>query len=260
MRIYTLAALAVLVLLSAAAPGAAQQSARRPNVLLIMADDLNNDIGTYGHPMVKTPNLDRLAARGVRFDRSYTQFPLCSPSRVSLMTGLRPDTTRIYDLTTDFRTNLPDVVTMPQLFQRNGYAVVRVGKIYHYGNPGQIGTNGLDDPKSWDSVVNPRGIDKDEETKLTNLTPDRGLGSSLSYYASPAGDEQHTDGIVAKETIALLEKHRDRPFFLAAGFYRPHCPFIAPQKYFDMYPIEGIAAPKWTDDETRNVPPPAWFT
>jgi iduronate 2-sulfatase len=252
------AGLALLV-----APGQAeaqQPGSRRPNVLLIMADDLNNDMGVYGHPMVKTPNLDRLAARGVRFDRAYTQFPLCSPSRVSLLTGLRPDTTRVYDLVTDFRTILPDAVTLPQLFQRNGYAVARVGKIYHYGNPGQIGTSGLDDPKSWDDVVNPRGIDKDEEPKLTNFTPNRGLGSALAYYASPAPDEAHTDGKVAAETIVLLEKHKDRPFFLAAGFYRPHCPFIAPQKYFDMYPLDKIAAPKWADADVRDVPMPALFT
>lgn len=251
----------IAVALIAVAPAAvAQPAARRPNVLLIMADDLNNDVGTYGHPLVKTPNLDRLAARGVRFDRAYNQFPLCSPSRVSLLTGLRPDTTRIYDLRTDFRTILPDVVTLPQSFKRNGYVAARVGKIYHYGNPGDIGTSGLDDPASWDVVVNPRGIDKDEEGQLTNLTPARGLGSALAYYASPAPDEEHTDGKVATETIALLEKNKDRPFFIGAGFYRPHCPFIAPRKYFDLYPIDRIPAPASSPASSARVPPAAWFT
>jgi uncharacterized sulfatase len=263
MRFHRFPALALFTLLLAAwgAEAAAQPAnARRPNVLLIMADDLNNDLGTFGHPMVKTPNLDRLAKRGVRFDRAYNQFPLCSPSRVSLLTGLRPDMTRIYELQTHFRTVLPDVVTLPQLFKRNGYHVARVGKIYHYGNPGQIGTSGLDDPASWDLVVNPRGIDKDEEPLLTNYTPKRGLGSALAYYASPAPDEAHTDGKVASETIALLEKNRDRPFFIGAGFYRPHCPYIAPKKYFDMYPLDRIPAPPLHADALAKTPRAALFT
>ena len=249
---------AAQVLRLADATQARSAQASRPNVLLIMADDLNNDLGTFGHAVVKTPNLDRLAAGGVRFDRAYTQFPLCSPSRVSLLTGRRPDATRVHDLQTDFRTVLPDIVTLPQMFRRAGYFSARVGKIYHYGNPGQIGTSGLDDPASWETFVNPRGVDKDEESQVTNYTPARGLGSALAYYASPAADEDHTDGKVATETIALLERNKERPFFIGAGFYRPHCPFIAPRKYFDLYPLEKIQAPE--PSLNSGAPPAAWFT
>jgi uncharacterized sulfatase len=252
--------IAIAASLAALPAGAQQAPVHRPNVLLIMADDLNNDLGTYGHRLVKTPNIDRLAARGVRFDRAYNQFPLCNPSRASLLSGLRPDTIGIYDLVTPIRKARPEVVTLPQMFQRNGYVAARVGKIYHYGNPGDIGTSGLDDPPSWNEFVNPRGIDKDEEPLLTNFLPSRGLGSTLAYYASPAGDEQHTDGKVAIETIALLEKHRDRPFFLAAGFYRPHCPFIAPKKYFDMYPLDRIPSPSFSPGELVEIPAPAFWT
>src|SRR5688572_23711385 len=139
----------LLSFLCASLPTAATAAERKPNVLFISVDDMNNDLGCYGHPLVKSPNIDRLANRGVRFDRAYCQFPLCSPSRVSLMTGLRPSRTRTFDLQYHFRDHLPDVVTLSQAFGQNGYYHARIGKIYHYGNPGQIGTSGLDDPNSW---------------------------------------------------------------------------------------------------------------
>ncbi|MES2694558.1 MAG: sulfatase [Verrucomicrobiota bacterium] len=237
--------------------GAAQAaSAARHNVLFIAVDDMNNDLGCYGNPVVKSPNLDKLAARGVRFDRAYCQFPLCSPSRSSIMTGLRPDQTRVFDLQYHFRTGMPDVVTMSQLFKNNGYYAARVGKIYHYGNPGQIGTDGLDDAPSWKEVFNPAGVDKTKlEPQIINHTPNRGLGSSLSFFADKEGrDEDHTDGMVATKVIELLEKHKGEPFFIGAGFYKPHCPYVAPQKYFDLYPLEKIEIPEVPKDFEKSVP------
>ena len=227
------------------------------NVLFISVDDMNCDLGCYGSDVVKSPNIDRLAKRGVVFERAYTQYPLCSPSRSSLMTGKRPDAIKIYDLQTHFRDTTPGLVTLPELFRKNGYFVARAGKIYHYGNPGTIGTSGLDDPQSWDQVVNPAGRDKAEEHLITNFTPKRGLGSSLSVLQSEGSDLEQTDGLVATSVISMMEQHRDEPFFLAAGFYRPHCPYVAPKDYFKLYPIDTILMPSVSQSDIANVPPPA---
>jgi uncharacterized sulfatase len=238
----------------------AADPAKKLNVLFVAVDDMNADLGCYGHPDVKSPNIDRLAKMGVRFDRAYCQFPLCSPSRVSLMTGRRPDTTKIFDLKTDFRkSTMPDVVTLPQVFMNAGYFSARVGKIYHYGNPGDIGTSGLDDPKSWQHVVNPAGRDKTVlERDVMNYTPRRGLGSAMAFLSDAKGrDEEHTDGKVATEGIKLLQEHKDKPFFLAVGFYKPHTPYIAPKKYFDLYPMAGMKLPEIAADYRKTVPGPA---
>jgi uncharacterized sulfatase len=237
----------------------ADAAERKLNVLFIAVDDMNNDLGCYGHPFVKSPNIDRLAKKGVKFDRAYCQFPLCSPSRSSLLTGLRPGTTRVFNLTYHFRTGLPDVVTLPQLFKNNGYYAARVGKIYHYGNPGDIGTSGLDDPPSWNHFVNPAGRDKTVlESDIINYTPKRGLGSAMCFLSDKKGaDEEHTDGKVALESIKLLEQHKDKPFFLAAGFYKPHTPYVAPEKYFDLYPMDKIQLPGVSADFPTSVPKPA---
>lgn len=231
---------------------------KKMNVLFIIADDLNCNLGAYDHNLVKTPNIDQLAREGLLFNNAYCNFPLCAPSRASFMTGLFPDQTGLKDLNTLVRERVPDVATMPQTFMNNGYVSARVGKLYHYGNPSEIGTPGHDDPPSWNITVNPRGRDKDEEAKIFSLTPGS-FGASLSWLAAEGEDEEQTDGIVATEAIKLLQKfaQEDTPFFLGVGFYKPHTPFVAPKKYFDMYSKEDIVIPYTPEGYLETLPVPA---
>lgn len=251
----------ILILYFIVQPVFAQQAGKKYNVLFIAVDDLNTDLSSYGHPMVKTPNLDRLAKRGIQFNHAYSQFPLCNPSRASLMTGLNPDVIKVYNLVTHFRSVVPDVVTIPQLFMQSGYYTARVGKIYHYGVPSQIGTNGLDDSVSWKEVRNPKGRDKTDEAMVINLMPKpTSLGSSLSYLMADGTDKEQTDGMVATEAVKLMEAHQKEPFFLAVGFFRPHTPYVAPKKYFDMYPLNKITLPREPANDLDDIPPAAFST
>ena len=245
-------ALALLV----AAPLAAAEPPL--NVLFVISDDLNNDLSVYGHPLVRTPNLERLAARGVRFDRAYCQYPVCNPSRASLMTGLYPDQTGVLENSDNFRRHIPEVTTLPQLFRQSGYYAARVGKIYHYGVPTQIGTDGVDDPASWDERVNPAGRDKFDEYLIESIAPHRSFGGTLSWLAADGRDGEQTDGIGAAAAIALLEKLEDRPFFLAMGFYRPHTPYVAPRSYFAQYPLALVRPPVEPADDLLDIPAAAW--
>ena len=231
--------------------------ARKPNVLFIIADDLNTSIGCYGHPLVKTPNIDKLAARGVRFDRAYCQFPLCGPSRNSFLTGLYPNSTGILANAQIFRQTIPSAVSLPQAFRLAGYLAVRIGKLYHYNVPNSIGTNGHDDPGSWEMEMNPAGCDRMmEEPDIFSLTPGQ-FGGTLSWLASKNPDAKHTDGMEAADAEWVLErcaKEKDRPFFLAVGFFRPHTPYVSPEAYFQKYPEAQMPVVPGTVQDQKGVP------
>lgn len=229
-------------------------AAEKPlNVVFISIDDMNTDIGPYGNAQVKTPNFDRLAEQGVVFRNAYCQQPLCGPSRASVMTGLRPNTNGMLGNNEHFRDTVPDVVTMGQFFQKNGYYVGRVGKVYHYSNPSSIGTDGNDDAPTWQERFNPVGIDKTQDKKVTRYGKMKGgLGISLAWWDPVSEDEEHTDGKVASHAIEMIDRNQDKPFFVAAGFFNPHCPYIAPKKYFDLYPLETITMPD-LDEAKRDL-------
>ncbi len=228
------------------------------NVLFIIADDLNCDLGVYGNLDVKTPNIDRLAERGVIFENAHCQYPWCGPSRASFMTGMYTNQTKITRNNMNIRNSIPDVITLGQRFRQQGYQSVRIGKIFHYDNPSAIGTSGNDDIYSWDQTVNPYGRDKIEEYKINTLVP-RKYGAILSWLAADGKDEEQTDGIVASEAIKKLDDFADTntPFFLAVGFFRPHTPFVAPKKYFDFYDREKIEIPEISNDYLTTLPDPA---
>ncbi len=241
------------VVVSCAAENAAK------NVLFITIDDLNSDLGTYGHPLVKSPNIDALARTGLRFERAYVQAPQCTPSRSSFLTGVYPEQNGVLKHGPHFRDLIPNVITLPQHFKQNGFFTGRVGKIFHQGVPGQIGQDGMDDHLAWDKVLNPRGIDKDVEDQINSVDPSKSsIGGVLSWLNLPSEDSEHTDGKVALEAIKMLKDHHPsktgKPFFIGVGFYRPHVPFIAPSKYFDLYPLDKIKLIKNPINDRQDIP------
>ncbi len=247
---------ATLLLVAFSAP--VHSAPSKPNVLFLICDDLNCDLGAYGHPQVRSPNIDRLAARGRLFERAYCQYPLCGPSRASFMTGLYPDQNLVKRNAIYIREHAPDVKTMSQMFRDNGYFATRIGKIYHYNVPKHIGTSGHDDPYSWNDTFNPRGRDVDDEDKIFSLRPGS-FGGTLSWLAADGTDAEQTDGIAAAEAIRRLKKHaKDKsPFYMAVGLFRPHTPYVAPKKYFDLYPLDSIKVPTEPEGYLETLPEPA---
>lgn len=239
-------------------------SESRLNILLVMVDDLRPELDCYGVTQIKSPNIDRLAATGATFTRAYSQYPVCSPSRASMLSGTRPTSTKVYDLYADFRVALSDIQSLPELFKNNGYYTDRFGKIFH-----------IDDARSWSppypeqkfgpsepkrrspyasQELNEAGWRKFEEAKAKGLT---GVALERSqrgpaYEIADVEDEALPDGEIAADGINALQeaKERDTPFFIAIGFHKPHLPFVAPRKYWDMYDRDSIQV-------AGNVFPPA---
>ncbi len=242
-----LAVCAVSLSLSAA-------EAKRYNVLFFAVDDLRPEFGAYGSPIVKSPNMDALAAKGLVFKRAYCQQAVCSPSRTSLLTGARPDTTKVYDLDTHFRKNIPDVVTLPQHFKNNGYFVQGMGKLYH---------GGLDDPQSWSTpwaAPKAKGYGLPENNELVarkaaeaKKAGKKGKAASRAargpaFESSDVPDNTFHDGALADMAIKALRDLKDKkqPFWLGVGFVKPHLPFVAPKKYWDLYDPAKIELAKVT--------------
>ncbi len=240
-------------------------AASKPNVLFIAVDDLRPELGCYGNKVVKSPNLDRLAARGMVFNRAYCQQAVCSPSRTSLLTGRRPDATKVWDLVTHFRVALPDTITLPQHFKANGYHTAALSKIYHKGfEDGRSwsephwypqGKSVDTDPVDWTKQIVTKHATTVEEygkrvAPAANDAPTKRANgkdakTGPAFEVSAKADDQLPDGATAAEAVKRLHdlKAKGQPFFLAVGFLKPHLPFVAPKKYWDLYDANQIPVP-----------------
>jgi uncharacterized sulfatase len=251
---------------------------KRPNVLFIVCDDLTTTaIGCYGNTVCKTPNMDRLAARGVKFERAYSQWPLCWPSRASFLSGRRPDGR--FSKVAMVRSYLPDAEFLPEHFRKDGYFTARVGKIFHCRTIFNRAIS-YEDPACWDvselggtetdpcgyavlfSSV-PKGLPAHPEIQkvvdhheLLNKAGGPGYDYWMEYAAATLPDVGFTDGTIANRISQLMEEHAhgDKPFFLAAGFRRPHLLWVAPKQYFDMYPPSQMKLAEFPADDLADIP------
>lgn len=221
-------------------PAAARDQPARPNVLFIAVDDLNHWVRHLGrNPQVITPNLDRLAKRGVTFSRAYCAAPACNPSRAALMSGVRPSTSGVYVNATDWRPHIDAALTMPTHFRKHGYRVVGGGKIYH---------GGFDRPGEWDDYLKGAGGDP---------KPVGGMGGvgGIQFAPLDCKDEDLADYRIGTWAIDELGKKHDKPFFIACGFHKPHMPWNVPRKYYDLYPLDKIQLPPTKEKDLDDVPP-----
>lgn len=235
----------------------------RPNVIFIIADDLNTDLSCYSHPLVHSPNIDGLAGDGTIFTKAYCQVPLCGPSRVSILTGLRPnpDSLMVLCNETSFRELAPSMKTMPQWFKEHGYHSVRFGKIFHQSMPGPKFFN-LDDAVSWDGTYDPTGGGEIPYYGSAEHYLDGQTNYNYAFAPDTLHSTPHSDELVATAAIDYLRspKAENKPFFMAVGFYRPHSPYIAPKSYFDYYDLENIALAGDRKADTLKYPAIAYST
>lgn len=221
-------------------------AAERPNILFIMSDDLRDFGGAYTREVVKTPNLDRLRARGITFDRAYVQYPVCNPSRNSMMSGLRAEETGIVNNSDHLRAKMPDIVTMPQLCKDAGWQSHAFGKLYHLGGGVDIAKQEMwaDLGRSWHSAQSYKAT-KTGKKMIEGRDVTGGALTWCAWGAADGSDDDQPDGQIAAATVAMIEKLGKQPWFIGCGFMKPHDPFIAPKKYFDLYP-QGELKP-WRD-------------
>lgn len=232
----------------------------RPNILMISVDDLRPEQGCYGADHMKTPAIDKLAAGSIRFDRAYCQQAVCLPSRISLFTGMRPDSTGVHDLQTKFRETIPNAVTMPQHFSANGYRTIGMGKVFHD-----------EQWKEWDDWVDTKKLDGVNEYHLDDIVAEmerireQKLAEGVKPHqmwkhvkgpaleAADRPDAEYHDAAMTDIAIERLKQQGGKPFFMVVGYKKPHLPFIAPKKYWDLYPAETIRLPE-NDQAPEGAP------
>jgi len=239
------------------------QQKKKPNVLFIIADDLTTTaLGTYGNEVAQTPAIDQLASESTLFTHAYSQYPVCGPSRASMMFGYYPTATTTYGYVSGREQVGPSRPSLAELFKQNGYFTARVSKIYHMGVPGDIetGSDGQDDAASWTERYNSPGPEWQAagEAELVQNNPvgsiERKGGNVMTIVKATGDDLSHSDGKTAEKASELIRKHKDEPFFLAVGFVRPHVPFVAPAKYFSPFPYKGIKLPEQVANDWDDIP------
>ena len=210
------------------------------NILLIAIDDLRPELATYKADGIKTPNIDRLASKGLQFNAAYCQYPVCNPSRSSFLTGKRPDELGILSNRIPLRERWPDLVSLPQHFRNTGYFTAGLGKLFHAGLDKAGNHTLFQDDLSFEHFFKAKGA----EPKIGRRGEGRKLGDGsikwAQWRAADGGDLAQADGMLAAEAVRLLDQEHERPFFISVGFHKPHDPFIAPKEYFDLYPIESV--------------------